>query len=116
MSLIINAIISTIKTLVIETPNAIKGMVKRIGEFLETDGAHDRRVRELNRRELKCERHAQRGERRHGAPKGRGLHPNQWRALEAAELKAARMGAAMAMADADPLGITADKAFWAVAE
>lgn len=97
MSLIINAIISTVKAAVREIPTVIKGGMKRVSEFLESDGAHDRRIRELNRRNWKCELKAMRGERRRGTPKERTLHPNQAQRNWAAEERAAREEAALAM-------------------
>ena len=97
MSLIINAIISTMKTVIVQIPNMIKGVVKSLTDFIETDGQHNRRIRELNRRNWKCELKAMRGERRRGAPKERAPHPNQMRRAWAAEEWAARDMAAMSM-------------------
>lgn len=123
MSLIINSLISGIKALVVtiieEAPKVLRALKEKVQEvrvLLETDGQHDRRIRELNRKAWRCELKALRGERRHGAPKERGLHPNQSRAVEALELKCDRLDAALAMANADPLSLTADRAFWAIAE
>jgi hypothetical protein len=101
MSLIINSIIATVKTIIAETPSMIKGWVRRVSEFLESDGAHDRRVREFNRRELKQARREMRMERRYGAPKTRGLHQNQLRAIVAREEAYARASTAILMAEMD---------------
>ena len=97
MSLIINAIISTVKAIVVETPNMIKGWVKRVSDFLESDGAHDRRIREFNRRELKQQRRELRMDRRHGAPKVKALHPNQMSRAWGVEEWAAREMVALDM-------------------
>jgi|688.fasta_scaffold697554_2 hypothetical protein len=101
MSLIINAIIDAVKTIVIEAPNALKGWGAAIKEFLESDGARDRRVRECNRRELKQARRELRMERRYGAPKTRELHPNQVRAMTAREEAFLRAQTAILMAEMD---------------
>lgn len=97
MSLIINSIINTVKTLVHQAPEAIKGAVKQIRDFIETDGQHDRRIREMNRRELKQSRREMRMERRRGTSKERALHPNQMRHIWAMEEWAAREMAALDM-------------------
>jgi hypothetical protein len=76
----------------------------------------DRRTQEANRRNLKCVRHAQRGERRHGAPKTRGLHPNQVRALEARGEAYARAHTALRMAATAEEGDAAFEAAIAMAE